>query len=427
MSTNGTRGIRLSKFLVPELTKDGDDSGTTFINPSKLSLIFITTLVNNYNMQVLIDTGATTTFINNHTLESIKPYPCLKPQISSFVLADGIAPFPVLGIVELQILFSNQLTSISAHVASNLCTDVILGMDYITLYNLKFNIRQQIVSIELNNRQYDMNISQNVQTELIPVTLSDPLRIPPKTNRSAKVSIPVPSICSQFIPDYQFSLCNTACISHKFLQFCNHSSHVTFANSSCRPHCIPQGIRIGYLCRYSPSPSNSKNSIHFDRSCGVTNQIGSSPDSHASNKTDRSCGVTNQIGSSPDSHDSHKIIRDGHHIQYPPSCSHVQRIHPSTEQHIHQLIDRISIKQHRDDLLTLLLRFNKLFDITKHNIANTPIHHVINTVPHSPPSSKPYPQPDKEEIMFRMIQEFIHAGLVSESHSPYAGSGFLGP
>ncbi|CAF1641274.1 unnamed protein product, partial [Rotaria magnacalcarata] len=44
-----------------------------------------------------------------------------------------------------------------------------------------------------------------------------------------------------------------------------------------------------------------------------------------------------------------------------------------------------------------------IFDTTKHNIARTPIPHVINTIPHSPPASRPYPQPDKEEAMYKRV------------------------
>ncbi|CAF4942750.1 unnamed protein product [Rotaria sp. Silwood1] len=233
-------------------------------------------------MQILIDTGATNTFINYKTLQSINQSTNLNKHSSSFVLADGIAPFHVLGVVELEILFSDQITTISAHVAQNLCTDVILGMDYITLYNLKFNIRKQIVSIDLNNRQYQMKNNQNVQTKFIPVTLSDSLYIPRQSNRFAKVSIPISSISSHFIPYYQFSLCNTAFIPHKFLEFRNHFSRVTFSNTSPRPHFVPRGTRIGYLCHYAITQPSTTRFDHCQKSCGVTNELGESPDFHAS-------------------------------------------------------------------------------------------------------------------------------------------------
>ena len=390
-------------FLVPASSQDGVDSGKTTKNPSDLSLIFINTLVNNHNMHILIDTGATNTFINSKTLRSIKQYKHLNKHPSSFVLADGIAPFHVLGVVELQILFSNQITKISAHVAQNLCTDVILGMDYIIRYNLKFNIRKQQISIDFNNRQYQMKINRNVQTKFIPVILSDPLCIPRQSNRSAKVSIPISSICSQFIPYYQFSLYKTAFVPYKFLQFRNHFSHVTFSNTSHRSHFVPQGTRIGYLCHYSITPSNKNRSTTLNKSCGVTNDLGEVPDFHASDNN--TC--------------------TDNYIQNRLCCTTINQIHPSTKSDIDQLISNINIPHQRDDLLKLLLHFHKLFDTTKHNVAHTPIHHVINTIPHSPPACKPYPQPDTVDIMYDMIQEFLTAKLVTESHSPYAAPAFL--
>ncbi|CAF1633476.1 unnamed protein product, partial [Didymodactylos carnosus] len=59
------------------------------------------------------------------------------------------------------------------------------------------------------------------------------------------------------------------------------------------------------------------------------------------------------------------------------------------------------------------------------NIAKTPISHIINTVPHSPPACRPYPQPRHEEALYNIIQEFLKAGLITESSSPYAASAML--
>ena len=76
------------------------------------------------------------------------------------MLADGVAPFQVVGLVELIILFGGSTTKIQAHIARNLCTDMILGMDYINLYNLNINVKQQVISIENNNRTYITGIDK---------------------------------------------------------------------------------------------------------------------------------------------------------------------------------------------------------------------------------------------------------------------------
>ncbi|CAF1668908.1 unnamed protein product, partial [Adineta ricciae] len=232
---------RWSPFLVPEAPQDGVDSGTIKITSPNPSLIFLTTLVNNHPMQILVDTGATNTFVNYNTLRSLNPNLPLNKCSSSFVLADGIAAFQVLGTVELQILFDDQLTFITAYVAQNLCTDVILGMDYIAFYNLKFNVRSQRISIDLQGRRHQVPTNPNVETTFIPVLLHEDTYLPPRSSSFANVSIPISSLSSIFIPHYQFLLSNTATIRHKFLQFYDHRSHITFYNTSFHPHFVPRG------------------------------------------------------------------------------------------------------------------------------------------------------------------------------------------
>lgn len=94
-------------------------------------------------------------------------------------------------------------------------------------------------------------------------------------------------------------------------------------------------------------------------------------------------------------------------------------------EYIQNLTKLISNTTFRTALSSLLSKFSQIFDISKHNIAKTSIPHVINTIPHSPPASKPYHQPDKEKPMYDLIQEFLEAGLISESNSPYAAPSFL--
>jgi hypothetical protein len=100
-------------------------------------------------------------------------------------------------------------------------------------------------------------------------------------------------------------------------------------------------------------------------------------------------------------------------------------INPVVKEHIQNLVNNIANKEQQETISSLLLRYHRIFDITAYKIAHTPIHHVINTVPHSPPACRPYNQPDKEEAMYKLIQEFLGAGLIQESHSPYAAPAML--
>ncbi|CAF0822104.1 unnamed protein product [Rotaria sp. Silwood1] len=161
----------------------------------------------------------------------------------SFVLADGVAPFQVLGTIELSIQFVNMTTTIQAHIARNLCADMILGMDYINKYNLNIDVKQQTIAIEYNNRILTMNIDQDFELHKIPVTSSKAIYIPPHSNRSSKFP-------------------NTS----------ENSSHVAYPSSNdsilyhpLQPERNPHPKDPSFLSRHSllPFPNTSEHSSHI--------------------------------------------------------------------------------------------------------------------------------------------------------------------
>ena len=358
-------------------------------------------------MRILLDTGATTTFINKKLITQY-PYdfPYLNTVPYSFVLADGIAPFHVHGVVELHIQIANQITAIKAHVADNLCTDLILGIDYIIQYNLKFDIQKQFVSIEHNNRKYKIKFDHDIQQHYVPVIVSNSIHIPSHTSHIVPVSTSISSLCSLFTPHCLFSSsCNSLTVPQKFLEFHNYVSHITLVNLSSQTQFINQGTCLGYLCQYSSTPHTNKTTYYSNIHRGAANLIGDEPV-----RLNVSKDTTPSLDVIPLSNNTHSTINN---------------LHFSTENDFRELIKHVDNKNQQNDLLALLSDFRHIFDTQKHHIAKTRIHHVINTIPHAPPASKSYPQPDKEEDMFKMIQEFLQADLISESHSPYAAPAFL--
>ena len=152
--------LDMSKFLMSGSSKGGVDSGRNNINPPKPSLMFITTMVNKHKTEILIDTGATTTFVNEKALFRMIPSRSVHKQSCSFVLTDGLASFEVVGVIYLTIEFAESITEIQACVARNLCTDMIIGMNYINKYNLSIDVKRQTVSVDNQNRTFTMSHRQ---------------------------------------------------------------------------------------------------------------------------------------------------------------------------------------------------------------------------------------------------------------------------
>ena len=408
------------EFLVAEPPFDGVVSGKTNQNPSKSSLIFITTLIQGYRTKILIDTGATTTFINKNIIHNI-PFPVVISTEPYFcVLADGVAPFHVLGMIELSIQFDKTVTTIKAHIAETLCADMIIGMDYINLYNLSINVKQQTVSIEHNQRIFSMNIDRDLTSHRIPVVCSQIVHIPPHSRRMTSVSTPISSISSRFMPTYPLQTNSSLTIPHKQLNFHHYYSHVMCSNTSAIPQTIQKGTCLGFLlCSLGNLPSASSQ-VRIDKSLVSTASIGETP--ALINRSTNSVVFSRQQPSDNSTHPTAILPKT---LCISSVCNTLPSSETRTSQEIQQLVVHLENKTQHDQMHSLLRRFYSTLDTTQHNIAKTPIHHVINTIPHSPPACRPYPQPDKEEPMYKLIQEFIAAGLITESHSPYAAPALL--
>ena len=341
----------------------------------------------------------------------------MKPY--SFVLADGTAPFHIVGKVRITILFAGAQILIDAYIARQLCTNIILGMDYINLYNLTFNVKHQIISIEHQDRILTMNINPDQSVTRISVISSKAVVIPPHSTREVPVNVPISSIASSLVPNRTLSNASSLFIRQTFIKFNNYRSTLFFSNTSSFPRFINKGYHVGFLLYHLKLHSLTITPT-LNKSSGSTGFAGESTAFDAFN--------SHWYNAAPTRHSS--ILVEPFYTRYffsnrKPHCNSILKCNRALNDPFTELTNSIKNEKHREDLHSLLIRFFKLFDTSKHNIANTSIHHVINTIPHSPPACKPYPQPDKEQAMYKLIQEFLRAGLISESHSPYAAPAIL--
>ena len=331
-----------------------------------------------------------------------------------------MAPFHVVGTIDLFIKFANVTTHIKAHIAKNLCTNIILGMDYINAFNLSINVKSQTISIEHQQRVLTMKIDSDDKLTRIPVTSVHPLTIPPYSTRFTRVSIPLSTICSPLTPHR--TLLEHKCIpsTDTMLNFHNYCATVPITNSSHKTFVMRKGFHVGSLVSHFFASSALLTPAVVSESVettGIPGEGSAISASHPEYRIDHSS--SSSLTPTPHHPDRQHALPHNH------SCNNVQRCDATTGDHLDALVKHITDPHHRHLLRSLLARFGRNFDTTSHNIANTPIHHVINTVPHSPPACRPYPQPEKEEPMYKLMQEFLQAGLISESHSPYAAPAIL--
>ncbi|CAF1045914.1 unnamed protein product [Didymodactylos carnosus] len=365
-------GSELHSFSITESTNDGVVSDRNNKNPSKSSLIFITTLINNKRMRVMIDTGATRTLINEKSLRQTKHKKYINKTQLQFVMADGCTPFKVVGETELSIKMGHKTTRMTAYIAKNLYTDCILGMDYVNKHNLKINSKKQIISIGEKSEKIRINMDKDIEAIQFPVTLTQQIKIPPQQYVQAQVSVGISAATVAFKPFRNFNQQLFITTPDSLLNVKQHTATVSIYNpSSHYPRFMPKGKTLGQSTIF--------------------------PD------TTKSTHLINLI-------------------------SNIDSDNTTPRNHIKKLIQHVDVIEQRKQLETLLLQYNKLFDTSKTTIANTTISHAIDTIPHPPPCSKPYrTTQEKHEALYKMCQQLMESGLISPSNSPYAAPALLTP
>ncbi|CAF4266608.1 unnamed protein product [Rotaria sp. Silwood2] len=145
--------------------------------------------LNKQTMKVMIDTGANRTFISSKALHSTNGKQFINKIQRCVFLADGHTSIFVYGEVKLYIMMGDIQASIGALIVKQLCTDCILGMDFINKYKLIINTEDQTVSIRDNTKRTTLQVDINSHSVRFPTRLINNIRIPPKRTISVPVSI----------------------------------------------------------------------------------------------------------------------------------------------------------------------------------------------------------------------------------------------
>ncbi|CAM4773836.1 unnamed protein product [Rotaria magnacalcarata] len=205
--------------------------------------------------------------------------------------------------------------------------------------------------------------------------------------------------------------------TQKIVTVQHHHSHLLVTNSSDAPEHIPEFFCFGYLLS---NPVGSQN--FFNQIALLCRRYNEKKNQQTFNRTVTYSQLPQRLFN-----DSKRLYRST------PSINHVTlntlpRFSSSQFQQTRDLlVNHLLDHDNKDRLLALLAQFSQLFDNSRHNISNIVVENVFNTVPHSPPSFRPHRNPHHREETQRLIDEFLEAGMIQESNSPYAAPAFIVP
>ena len=322
-------------------------------------------------MKVMFDSGATASFINRTALTRTHHLP-IKFKNITYTMADGYTTMEVVGTVKIFIELNNIKTDIEIGIVDSLCTDCMLGMDYMNKYKVTLNNYSKQVQINTSAGPTTLPMVQHsIKTTKALCRSSQFVHLNPYQERRIKLISQVSSGQFLFTPTYRITKIQGLVILHSLISIKNHTTWITVYNPTPYSCYLKQNTIIGIAT-----------SLTIDMS------ISTILDLNTTDNYDKD--YTNSFkGNSADN--------------------------------IRNLLENIQDPQLKHDLFTILKKHHPLFDATATAIAETSIHHVICTGDNPPTTSRPNPQTiDKQDATFDIIQQMLKHKQIRPSFSQYS-------
>jgi hypothetical protein len=221
-SIGGTQGGGDPNYSMP--------SSLTPTNP-----IFIRAQINNTYRNIILDTGSGTTIVNQNFLQQIE-HKSFRPISTSYSSADCTV-IEIIGEVDLEIKINNLSTRITAAVAKDLVTDLLLGTDWINLHVLSIDIFHKRITVhDTMGRTSTTSIIQLPHSPCLFVSLIHPITIPQYSTYPAHVHVPI-SHCSNalFEPSEQLQR-KSIIIPSTLINIHDHRTQLLITNSTDHPY-----------------------------------------------------------------------------------------------------------------------------------------------------------------------------------------------
>jgi hypothetical protein len=284
------------------------------------------------------------------------------------------------GYVELKIVIGSITTKAKLWVLDNLCTGIILGLDWLTSKNHKANIDFDTNSLSIcsQGRKSSVSLLEIKTNQHYRVRICDKFVLNPMQERIVEVKITdLPNWdTAQFTPTPHLLRQDSILIPHALVNVQNNKALMTIMNISNRTRIINKNTPIGII---EIEPSSSSCFLISATTLGSS----SSPQQLNNNKKKEKMSV-------------------------------------QEKQTIDEMVHHLNEDQ-KQLLLPILYQHSSLFDMSKPKIANTQLHHVIPTENDHPVNSKPYRvNPGKQQIIDNEIHSMYKSGLIRPSTSSWS-------
>ncbi|CAF3020447.1 unnamed protein product [Rotaria socialis] len=195
-------------------------------------------------MKVMLDTGATQSFITKTALTKTKHLPLNNNQ-QHYLMADGYTTFKVVGLVKIFIDINQIKTNIVVGVVDSLCTDCILGMNFINKYKVNINNKNKQIEIYTSNNKTTISMDDKIKDIITPCHLLNNTCIYPYQENTIKITLRLATGELLFSPAHQLIHKENLIIPHSFISIVNHIAWITVYNPTSRIRYLKSNTIIG--------------------------------------------------------------------------------------------------------------------------------------------------------------------------------------
>ncbi|CAF4413388.1 unnamed protein product [Rotaria sp. Silwood2] len=449
MWTIRSSNIRLSAGFLLTGTRDGGDSSNKVQYPSTTNYtsltpstpIYINVQVNNKQHHAILDTGSAVTIISQQLLKRIHH----KKFINKHKLhkSANCTSIDIIGEIQLEIKIHNYKTFITADVAANLVTDLLLGNDWIKNNNIIINTPQQHIIIVDEYQQIITSTPFVEPPDLkLHILLIDEITLPPYSEKciDAKISSPIKNNADVMFEPTPNLHSKQILLANALLKVKNNKAKIMIINANDHQRTLSRNTQLGTIsCKPESSnylvlptlPNNSNtrlpcspklrpSSIHERNNNTLVGWACAqkSPEKRKVRNTDFACYIEHKNTSNCQCYICQEQFLSRNDLQ-----QHLRQkcYPPEIREQIEKLTEHIEDVKQRQKLQHILWKHGKLFDLRQSSVIKATIYHAIETGDHPPVYTSPYRVSYKDEqIQREEINKLLKQGVIEESTSPWS-------
>ena len=372
-------------------------------NPSSLPLL-VNLLVNKTSINAMIDTGSACSIIHADAFNRLVHQPCIENHWNKHRTANNGDLF-TYGKVHLEIRLDYLKTFIIAEVSNQLCTDLVLGNDWIFKNDVDIITSKRCIRKIHNSQVIDIPFIIHDVSDCVVYPMHS-IKILPKQQMIIPVRVQMRnSNTAMFPPLEEFAEQTRLLMPQTPLKIHNGTSWITATNVNGSPQFLNEKMIIGTLS--SPTPH------------AVSLPLVSNQPIEKTNSNELTCRVCRGKYASKKNLFNH--LRSTGHYSTKQADGFTQQLNPNVNQAINRMINHVNNNNQKKQLQSILIKYGIIFDTSMATTINTTVKHTIEVTNTRPIVQRPYRKTqEQEKIIADLCEQFHRENIIRPSQSPWS-------